>query len=106
MTLSIPISERAIIHRILPRGYISQYNPYGKYGMSVYWEIHLAQGAILKDFISNIPLLKIIYCTVLHFNVFCLGSPLPMTIASRNQDVSNILILSQLTDIDMRQKGY
>ena len=32
--------------------------------MYVYWEIHLAQRATLKVFISNIPLLKIIYCTI------------------------------------------
>ena len=34
--------------------------------MTVYCEIHLAQRAILKEFISNIPILKLIYCEIEH----------------------------------------
>ena len=47
-TLSIPLPERAILHHILPRGYISQYTSLGEYWMYVNWEIHFAQKGNIK----------------------------------------------------------
>ena len=50
LILRIPLSEKAIFHSILPRGYISQYTPWGEYWIS--------KMAILKELMFNIPFIK------------------------------------------------
>ena len=60
--LSIPLPERAKYFTVYSLGAI--FHSRANTGCSVYWEIHLAKRAILKELIYNIPLLKIIYCIV------------------------------------------
>ena len=79
--LSIPLPESAILHRILPSTLPREY------WMSVYWEIHLAQRAILKELISNIPHLKIIYCTEIHISPKVLGLNLHLEILNNIGDI-------------------